>query len=177
MIKAGDVVGRTVTVREGGQMAGKVKDLVVDKSGGRVLGFIIGQGPFKGTKVAPYGELQALGPDSLVMSTEQSIIKASDAIDIKTALAEDTKIRGLKLQTTDGKRLGTVEDFFFDESSGQIEGFEISGGVFSDTFGGRSFMPAQASLELGEHVAFVDPEAEMTIRQPEGGIKGIFKKS
>ena len=177
MIKAGDVVGRTVTVREGGQMVGKVKDLVVDGSGGRVLGFLIGQGAFKRTKVAPYGELQALGPDSLVLSTEQSITKAADAIDIKAALAEDTKIRGLKLQTTDGKHLGTVEDFYFDEASGQVEGYEISGGVFSDAFGGRSFMPTHPSLELGEHVAFVDPEAEMTIRQPEGGLKGVFKKS
>ncbi len=56
-----------------------------------------------------------------------------------------------------------------------MEGYELSGGLFSDAFGGRSFLPTPMSIELGKDVAFVGPEAEATIQQS-GGIKGAFKR-
>ena len=177
MIKASEVMGRSVTVREGGQEAGKIKDLIVDQTGKHVLGFILSEGFLKGTKVAPWATLQAIGPDSVVLSTRSSIVKASQATEIKAALDISTNIRGLRLHTTEGKDLGTVEDFYFDEVSGAVDGYEISGGVFSDTFGGRSFLPTPLSIELGKEVAFVGPEAEATISQAGGGIKGAFKRS
>jgi uncharacterized protein YrrD len=176
VIKAGEVMGRSVTVREGGQEAGKIRDLVVDQTGRQVLGFIVAEGLFKGTKVAPWAALQAIGPDSVVLSARSSIVKLAEAADIKAALDSKTSIRGLRLQTTEGKDLGTVEDFYFDEVSGAVDGYEISGGVFADTFGGRSFLPTPLSIELGKDVAFVGPEAEATISQAGGGIKGAFKK-
>jgi len=177
VIKASDIMGRSVSVREGGHEAGKVKALVVDRSGTQVLGFIISAGLFKSTKVAPWAALQAIGPDALVLSSRDSIVRAAQAAEIKDALDADTAIRGLRLQTTAGKALGKVEDFFFNEVSGAIEGYEISGGVMSDTFGGRSFLPTPTTIELGKDVAFVPPEAEATLQQAGGGIRGAFKKS
>lgn len=177
MVKASEVMGRLVTVREGGREAGKVKDLIVDHGGHQVLGFLISEGLFKSTKVAAWASLQSLGPDAVILSTRDSIVKASEAAEIKAALDTDTSIRGLRLQTTDGKDLGKVEDFFFNEVTGAIEGYEVSGGVVSDTFGGRSFLPTPPSIELGKDVAFVSPDAEATIRQSGGGVRGAFKKS
>jgi uncharacterized protein YrrD len=177
MIKAGDVLGRAVTVREGGHEAGKIRDLVVDQAGKQVLGFIISEGIFKSTRVAAWAALQAIGPDAVVLSSFGSIVKASEAADIKAALDSGTSIRGLRLQTTEGKDLGKIEDFYFDDESGAVEGYEISGGIFSGTFGGRSFLPTPVSIELGKDVAFVGIEAEATIRQEGGGIRGAFRRS
>lgn len=177
MLKASDVMGRPVIIRDGGIIAGRVKDFVIDRSGSKVLGLMIGQGMFKGAKVAPWAEMRSIGPDSVVLGSGASIAKTGEAAaDIKDALDNDTKIRGLQLQTTEGKHLGVVEDFFFNESTAEVEGYEISGGVFSDALGGRSFLPVPASLELGQHVAFVDPEVETSITPSQGGIKGVFKK-
>ena len=176
MIKASDIMGRSVSVREGGQEAGKVKDLIVDASGKQVLGFIISEGLLKSTKVAPWAALQAIGPDAVVISARSSIVKASQATEIKEALDAGTSIRGLRLQTTEGKALGKVEDFYFNEVTGTVEGYEVSGGIVSDTFGGRSFLPTPTSIELGKDVAFVGPEAEATIQQANGGLRGAFKK-
>jgi uncharacterized protein YrrD len=53
MVKASDIVGRPVIVREGGREAGRVKDVVVDQPGKRVLGFVISEGFLRRTKVAP----------------------------------------------------------------------------------------------------------------------------
>jgi uncharacterized protein YrrD len=175
VVKAGEVIGRPVIVREGGREVGKIKDIVVDQFGRQVLGFVISEGLLRGTKVATWATLQAIGPDSVVLNAAGSVVKTAQAPDIKSVIDKGTNIRGLRLQTTEGKELGKVEDFQFDEHSGAVEGYELSGGLFSDAFGGRSFLPTPMSIELGKDVAFVGPEAEATIQQS-GGIKGAFKR-
>lgn len=175
MVKAGEVVGRPVIVREGGRQVGKVKDVIVDQAGKQVLGFIISEGLLKSTKVASWGALQALGPDSVILNAAGSVVKAAQAPEIKGVLDKGLSIRGLRLQTTEGKELGKVEDFQFDERTGEVEGYELSGGILADAFEGRAFLPTPPSIELGKDVAFVGPEAEATVHQS-GGIKGAFKR-
>jgi uncharacterized protein YrrD len=163
--KASEILGRPLVVREGGQAVGKVKDLVVDDSGKRVLGFVVSEGLFKTTKVALYASIQTIGPDSVIIGTADGLVKAVDAPDIKSVMDKGQKIRGIKVHTTGGKDLGEVDDFEFDDSTGAVLGYELSGGLFADVFGGRSFLPTPASLELGKDVAFVGPEAEDTIHK------------
>ncbi|OFW60077.1 MAG: hypothetical protein A2133_10395 [Actinobacteria bacterium RBG_16_64_13] len=165
MVQASEVIGRAVVVREGGKEAGKIKDLVVDPSGRQVLGFVVSGGLLKSTRVAPWAGVQAIGPDSLILSTGASIVKVAEAPDIKSVLDKNLSIRGLHLQTTAGKDLGKVEDFRFDERTGAVLGYELSGGMLADAFGGRSFLPTPMTIELGSELAFVGPEAEATIQK------------
>lgn len=161
MQKASEIIGRAVVAREGAEDVGKIKDLVVDPSGRQVLGFVVGEGLLKSTKVAPWMGIQAIGPDSVIVSASTSIVKVAEAPDIKAVLDKDLSIRGLRLQTTDGKDLGKIDDFQFDEKTGAVLGYELSGGIF----GRNSFMPTPTTLELGKDLAFVGPEAEETIEK------------
>jgi len=163
MQKASEVIGRTIVAREGGVSVGKVKDIVVDEAGRRVLGFLVEEGVFKRARVAPWATVQAIGPDAVVIASQASVVKADEAPEIKSVLDKKLVIKGLRLQTTAGKDLGKIDDFRFDESSGYIVGYELSGGVLADVFKGKSYLPTPASLELGREVAFVAPEAETTI--------------
>lgn len=177
MVKATEVIGKPVVVREGGQEVGKVKDLVVDEPGKRVIGFVISEGLLRGARVATWSALQAIGPDSVILASKSSIVKAADAPEIKAVLDKGKVIRGLRLQTTEGKDLGRVEDFHFNEQTGEVEGYELSGGILADTIGGRTFLPTPETIELGKDVAFVAPEVQETIKQLSGGIKGAFRRS
>jgi uncharacterized protein YrrD len=161
VVEASEVSGRKVTAREGGQEVGKVKDLVVDTTGKQVIAFVISEGLMSGSKVAPWAALQAIGPDSVVLDAPGSVVKAAEAPEIKSVLDKDLEVRGLQLQTTEGKELGKIQDYLFDERSGVIEGFELAGGLFSP----KSFLPAPLSIELGRDLAFVGPEAEATIQK------------
>ncbi len=161
MVKATEVIGRKVMGRESGEDIGKVKDLVVDPTGKQVMGFVVSEGLIHGAKVAPWSAVQAIGPDAVVLSAAGSVVKASEAPDIKAVLDQDLHIRGLRLQSTEGKELGKIEDFRFDEHTGAVEGYELAGGLFSQ----NSFLPTPPSIELGKDVAFVGPEAEATIRK------------
>ncbi len=165
MIRATEIVGRDVVVREGGKAAGKIKDVVVDASGRQVLGFVVSEGTFRSTRVAPWAGVQAIGPDSVILATEASIVKADETPDIKSVLDKNLRVHGIKLQTTAGKELGKIEDFRFDQQTGAVLGYELSGGFISDAFGGRSFMPTPVTIELGTDLAFVSPDVEATIQK------------
>lgn len=177
MIKASDLIGRPVIVREGGREAGRVKDIVVDQPGRRVLGFVVSEGILRGTKVAPWKALSAIGPDAVILSSAGSVVKAAEAPEIKAVLDTGTSIRGLKVQTTQGKQLGKIEDIHLNEETGDVEGYEMSGGALSEALGGRTFLPLPASIELGKDVAFVAPDAESSVRQLGGGLRGAFRKN
>jgi uncharacterized protein YrrD len=176
MAKASEVIGRPVVSREGGKELGKIKDLVVDPPGRQVIGFVVSEGMLRSTKVALWSAMQVLGPDSVVLSSAASVVKAIDVPEIRRALDQESTIRGLRLQTTEGKQLGKVEDFQFDRQTGAVQGFELSGGRFSDAYEGRSFLPMPPSIELGKDVGFVEPEFEATI-QRSGGMKRAFKRT
>ena len=118
MVKASEVIGRQITVRDGGHDIGRIKDLVVDPTGRDVIGIVLSDGMFAGSRVAPWKAVQAFGPDSVVIDVAGSVVKASAAPDIKAVLDKKTKIKGLKLLTTKGKELGKIVDFVFDETTG-----------------------------------------------------------
>jgi uncharacterized protein YrrD len=156
--RASEVVGRSVVVREGGETVGKIKDIVLDPSGRMLLGFVISENLFS-NRVAPWAGVQAIGPDSVVLAVMANVVKAEEAPDIKAVLDKDLRVRGLRLQTTTGKDLGKIEDVRFDERTGGVLGYELTGGIF----GHGSFMPTPLNLELGKDLAFVGPEVEETI--------------
>jgi uncharacterized protein YrrD len=164
MVKASDVIGRQITVREGGQDIGKIKDLIVDPTGREVMGIVVSDGVFRGSRVTPWGAVQAFGPDSVVIDFVGSVVKASAVPEIKAVLDRKTKIKGLKLLTTKGKELGKIVDVAFDETTGDVNGYELSSGLFSDVMDGNPFLPTPQWIELGKDVAFVAPDAEVTIK-------------
>src|SRR5664279_2398578 len=86
IMKASEVVGRTVVTREGGQELGKVKDIVVDEPGQKILGLVVSEGLLTGARVAPWSALQAIGPDSVILSTKESVVKPSEVPEIQRVL-------------------------------------------------------------------------------------------
>ncbi len=176
MVKASDLLGRSVVSREGGRELGRVKDLVVDDSGHRVLGLVVAEGMLRGAKVADWRAVQAVGPDSVVLDSARSVVSAADAPEMKSVLDRKTRIRGLKLHTTAGKEIGRIDDFQIDEATGEVIGYELSSGLFSNAFSGKPFLPTPPVIELGKEIAFIAPELEETIVEATGGIKGAFRR-
>jgi uncharacterized protein YrrD len=160
-MKASEVLGRAAVIREGGQKAGKVKDLVIDPTGRQVLGFVLVESAFKKTHVARWAAMQTIGEDNVIFSTIGDVVKAAGAPEIKDVLDSKLRFKGRKLQTTAGKDLGEIDDVQFDERSGQVLGYELSGGIFS----GHHFLPTPPAMEVGKDLVFVAPEIEMTIQK------------
>ncbi len=62
-------------------------------------------------------------------------------------------MRGTQIVTVCGQNLGRMVDLYFNEDTGEIEGYEVSGGIFADAYSGRSFVPAVQTLKIGEDYA------------------------
>ncbi len=87
--------------------------------------------------------------------------RLAGAPEIKTVLEGKLRFKGRKLQTTGGKDLGEIDDLQFDERSGAVQGYELSGGIFS----GHHFLPTPPAMEVGKDIVFVAPEIEGTIQK------------
>lgn len=173
MLKGRDMLGKPVVAYDTGERLEKVKDLIFDQDGNQLLGFLVDEGGWFGSaRVLLLRNVRAIGLDAIVTSSKDAIVKASQLPEIQPILKRNNALRGTKIMTTNGRSLGTMVDLFFNEQTGEVEGYEVSGGVFADAYSGRSFVPAPQTLQLGEDVVFVPPETAEMMEEQVGGLQG-----
>lgn len=176
MRKGSDVIGIAVVTYDTGQKIERIRDLIFDQKQNQLLGFLVEEkGLFRDAKVIPLQEVQAIGLDAIVVHSQESVIGADRIPAIKEILHHNNVLMGTRILTTTGIDLGGLVDLFFDEHSGLVEGYEVSGGVFADAYSGRSFVPAPETLKIGDDVAFVPPETVQMMQEQVGGIRGAVQ--
>ncbi|MCD8485240.1 MAG: PRC-barrel domain-containing protein [Desertifilum sp.] len=159
MLKGGDLIGKPAIAYDTGEQFDRIQDLIFDPVKNQLIGFLIDEGGwFSDARILPFHSIQAIGKDAAIARSKSLAIAASQIPEIDRILKTNQILRGTQMMTTDGSYLGVLVDFFFNEHSGEIEGYEVSGGLFDDLASGRSFVPALQTLKLGEDVAFVPPE-------------------
>ncbi|AVH70172.1 PRC-barrel domain-containing protein [Nostoc sp. 'Lobaria pulmonaria (5183) cyanobiont'] len=176
MRKGSDVIDKVVVTSDKGQKIQRIIDLIFDHKRNQLLGFLVEEkGLFGDAKVIPLQEVQAIGSDAIIVKSKESIVKAHRVPAIKEILHQNIVLRGTRILTTEGLYLGGLVDLFFDEHSGLVEGYEVSGGIFADAYSGRSFVPAPEALTIGDDVAFVPPETAQMMEEQVGGIRGAVQ--
>jgi len=173
-----DVTGLPVIDFSTGKKTYKVQDVIFDATTNRVLGLLVDEGGWFGTaKVLPMEKIKSIGEDAVVFQDQADIVAADNDPSIASVMKEESVLKGTKLMTESGKKLGTLSDIQFDEASGAVTGYEVSGGTMADAYGGRSVVPANQPLRLGKDVAFVPDEVETILDQQAGGLKGAVQEA
>lgn len=176
MRKGSDVIDKVVVTYDNGKKIERIIDLIFDQKHNQLLGFLVEEkGLFRGAKVIPLEEVQAIGLDAIVVNSKESVVKVHRLPAIKEILHQNIVLKGTRILTTEGLDLGALVDLFFDEHSGLVEGYEVSGGVFADAYSGRSFVPAPETLTIGYDVTFVPPETAQMMQEQVGGIRGAVQ--
>ncbi|MEH2206572.1 MAG: PRC-barrel domain-containing protein [Nostoc sp.] len=176
MLKGSDVIDKVVVTYDTGKKIVRIIDLIFDRERNQLLGFLVAEkGLFRDAKVIPLQEVQAIGSDAIVVNSKKSVVNAHRVPVIKEILHQNIVLRKKRILTTEGLDLGGLVDLFFDEHSGLVEGYEVSGGVFADAYSGRSFVPASEALKIGDDVAFVPPETAQLMEEQVGGIRGAVQ--
>lgn len=172
MRKGSDLIGKPVVSFDTGEEFETIQDLIFDQHNNQLLGFVVDEGGwFSGARVLPLNRVQALGPDTVIVPTKQAVVPADNEPTFRKILERNNVLKGTKIITTDGKDLGQLNDLYFDEETGTVEGYEASGGLFADAVNGKSFVPAPHTLKIGEDVAFVPPETAQLMEEQVGGLK------
>jgi uncharacterized protein YrrD len=172
MRKGSDIIGKPIVAYDSGDRFSRVKDLIFDQDSNQLLALLISEGGwFSDTLVIPFQGIQAIGSDAVIVPSEDAVMRAKQLPEVKQILGHNNILRGTHIMTTDGRDLGGMVDLYFDEQTGVIEGYEVSGGLFADAYSGRSFVPAPHTLKIGQHVAFVPSEVADLMEEQVGGIK------
>jgi uncharacterized protein YrrD len=178
MLKGRDILGKPVVSYQTGERIDTVKDLVFDQNNNQLLGLLLEEaGWLRSAKAVLLKNVQAIGPDAVIVPSKDSIVNVNDIAILDNILKHNNILKGTHIMTTDGRDLGTMIDLYFDEQTGSVEGYEVSGGLFADAYSGRSFVPAIQTLKIGEDVAFVPSQTADYMEEQVGGIKGAVQSA
>jgi uncharacterized protein YrrD len=170
---------RAISEMDGSDL-GQVKDLIFDHDANQVLALLMSERDLFGlidAQIIPWEQVTSIGPDAITVISRDSRVKAGSDHRVHSVMHRDTALSGTRIFTTDGKNLGTLADTLIDETSGRIEGYEISGGFVADTMTGKKFLPAEYDLSVGRDVALVPPAAAENLQSQRGGAQGHLQNA
>ena len=157
MRKGTDLIGKAVVTYDTGERIAIILDVIFDQDSNMLLGFLVDEaGWFSSSKVIPFGSIRSIGIDAIIVSSKDATACASEIQPIDRVLEHNNIMKGIKIISTDGRDLGTTIDLYFDELTGKIDGYEVTGGMFADN--GHSFVPAPPTINIGKEVALVPSE-------------------
>lgn len=169
MRKGHGIVGLTVISQKDGEIIGSVRDLVFDHNSNQLVALVLSDRDLFGliqAQVVPWEEILTIGPDAIMVRSDHSKIHANYRLDIKRLMERDTPLTGMRVYTTDGKALGTLNDMYVDEGSGRVMGYELADCPASAATDAAGYLPARYTLMLGEDVALLPPEAARDLEAP-----------
>jgi uncharacterized protein YrrD len=158
MRKGKDTIGTSVIAFDDGRAIHTVHDVIVDREHHRLLGFVVQEGGwFAKSRLLPLAEVQAIGPDAVIISSARAIEEGDRGALVREFRNREPTLKDTQVSTTDGRLIGAITDVYFDERTGAIDGYEISAGSAREE--DRRFLPASMVVRIGDRVAFVPPEA------------------
>jgi uncharacterized protein YrrD len=167
MIKGSQLVGRAVIDMEAAERLGKIKEIIVQRDGERVAGFVVVHGEtLVGTagkrRMIPASAVHSIGPDAMTVrgSAMQELVELGN-------LPRMSDIIGHKMVTQSGRLLGVIDDVLINRGDGTIVGFVVGEGVRSkleNIFNPqrsqvRGYVRAEADLHVGKDLIIVPDDA------------------
>src|SRR4051812_22155593 len=175
MRKGKRLIDRPILSLADGVRVGAVKDIILAPANDQVVGLLTDEGGmFSSPHVVPLDEVESFGRDAVVVRSTDSVVPADRTPDIKQILDRGTSLVGIKVYTDTGEAQGTVNDVYFDETSGEVTALEITGGTFSNLTNGLRNLPVDDIVRTGPEVLFVRPETAEEMALQRGGLAGAM---
>ncbi len=169
MIKGSKLVGRTVVDMDAAEKLGKVKEIIVQRDGERVAGFVVSHSEtLLGTggtrRTVPASALNAIGPDAITVHGSGMTDVSSAELDSLPRLSD---VIGHKMVTQSGRLLGAIDDILIDPKDGTIIGFVVGEGMKSklenmfntERAHADGYVRADAELQVGNDLIVVPDDA------------------
>ena len=167
MIKGSQLVGRAVIDMEAAERLGKIKEIIVQRDGERVAGFVVVHGEtIVGTggkrRMIPASAVYSIGPDAMtVRGTAMQELAELDN------LPRMSDIIGHKMVTQSGRLLGVIDDMLINPADGTIIGFVVGESVrnkLENMFNPQrsrlhGYVRADANLHVGKELIVVPDDA------------------
>ena len=168
MIKASQLVGRAVIDMEAAERLGRIREIIVQRDGERLAGFIVVHGEtLLGTggtrRMVPASAVHSIGPDAMTMRGSAM----SERLPELDNLPRMSDIIGHKIITRSGRLLGVIDDMLINGADGTIVGLVVGEGVrnkLENIFNPQrsrvhGYVRADADLHVGKDLIVVPDDA------------------
>lgn len=175
MRKGRTVIGQDVFSLADGRRVHSVKDLVVSEDHDTIVALLVDEGGLLGTStIVPIEAVHRFGPDAVMVTDSSAVIPASADERVAATLERKATLLGTTVVTSDGERVGSIGDMYFDEASGEILGYEVSGGTLGDVMRGTSWLPLEAIEVIGPDAIIATPDAAAIVESQVGGVQATL---
>jgi len=110
-------MGRKVVARDTAETIGQLSGLVVDVASRRAVAVQVGKG--RGARVADWSAITGMGPDAVVVDTEDSLREPRNDREQRFVKGEVALLDGRVLSDR-GNSQGSLDDLELDDSSGEV---------------------------------------------------------
>lgn len=172
--KARDIIGLPVVSMGSGSKIYDVEDLVIDPERSQVLALVVQEKTlFHSARAIPLGRVNVIGRDAVVIPDGKAVIEV-DRDPFLKRLYNSQVVRGLRVLTDDGRKLGEVADILLDSKTGEIKGYFISLGRGLTVGQGSRWLAAERVTSLGQRVLFVPAAVADEFEEQSGGLSGAL---
>lgn len=178
MRKGKNVVGQSVVSYNDGRKLESVKDVLLGETNTSIVALLVDEGGLlSSSRVVPMEAVHSFGRDAVVITGSEAVVSASADPEVKAIVNRNDKLLGKRVMTNTGDLLGTISDMYFQERTGQIAGFEVSGGILGDIARGTSYLALEEIENIGPDVIFVRPEVSDKLEGQVGGLQGALDET
>jgi uncharacterized protein YrrD len=175
MRKGTDLIGKPVIAYDCGSQLATVKDLIFSQEQDALVALLTEEpGWFNSGTVVPIAHILAIGADGIIIRSADTIVPVNQVAAVEESIHRKNILRGTQIMTVNGRNLGKMVDLYFNAQTGDVEGYEVSGGIFADAYTGRSFVPVSETIRIGQDYAFVPDSVTALMEEQVGGIKGAM---
>ncbi len=175
--KARDIIGLPVITFDRGVKVADVHDLIIDPEMRQVLALVMDEkAMFHSARAIPFGRISAIGSDAVIIPDGKAVIDV-DRDKVLKRLYNNQTVRGLRVLTDDGRKLGEVSDMLIDDKTGEIKGYHVSIGRMLSMGQGTKWLPADSVLNMGQRVMYVPASVADDFEAQPGGIAGALDQA
>lgn len=175
MRKGTDLIGKPIIAYDTGCKLATVQDLIFSQDQGALVALLTEEPSwFSAGKIVAVAQIKAIGLDGILIHSADAIVPVKEVPAVHELLNYNNILRGTEIMTVSGRNLGRMVDLYFDGYTGTVEGYEVSGGLFSDAYTGRSFVPTSETVRIGQDFAFVPDSVVGLMEEQVGGIKAVM---
>lgn len=174
--KASEIIGLPVVTFNRGTKIYDVEDLIMDPERRQVLALVVEEkSAFHSAKAVPFGRINTIGPHAVIVPDGRAVIDVNRDPVLK-GLYNDQVIRGLRVLSDDGRKLGQVQDMVLDDKTGEIRGYDVSvGGRVLNVTQGTRWLPMDRVISIGQRIVYVPSAFADEFEQQMGGLSGMLE--
>jgi uncharacterized protein YrrD len=152
MIKSNDIVGKPVLRKEIDKQVEIIHDIIFDPETKRILGFVVDEGGwFKNARIVLWEGIAQIDEMGVTLVSEKYLIPADYAPPIQEMMEQGNILYQTKVITTEGEEVGQLADVYFNETTGKVEGFDVTGSE-TQTNNEPIFVPMSIITEINRNV-------------------------